>query len=223
MAGSERPGRMRGITAIVLLALGVVLVIGATAWAALGAPHGHQAIAMRQDNMLPTHARGDRVPFVIGPVGDVERGEVVLVTVPWGNGGDSLFRVVAVGGDHLSYTPGVSRLMLNDRPLDEPYLKDRAVPATVPFDVVVPEGRVFLMGDNRANSNDSSYHVTETSAGTVPVSSVHAKTVSDPAGSVDIRWVLAAAVLPLLAGAGLGISALVVRKRAAVRLAPTAT
>lgn len=215
MTENRRPGRRRGIAAIVLLSLGGLLVAGATVWASVGAPHGHQSFVMRGDNMSPTHARGDRVPFAIAPVGDVERGEVVLVTTPWGNGGDSLFRVVAVGGDHLSFAPGTSRLMLDDRPLDEPYLKDRAVPATVPFDVVVPEGRIFLMGDNRADSYDSSYNTATAMHGTVPVSAVHAKTVADPAGTVDIRWVLVFAVLPLLAGAPLGISALVVRRRAA--------
>ena len=56
---------------------------------------------------------------------------------------------MAVGGDRISYTRGESALRLNGEPLAEPYLLNRAVPAAVPFDVTVPTGRVFLMGDNR--------------------------------------------------------------------------
>ncbi|WP_330297512.1 signal peptidase I [Streptomyces sp. NBC_00503] len=214
MTWNEQPGRKRGTAAIVLLSLGAVLVAGAALWAAFGAPQGHQSIVVRGDGMMPTHARGDQVPFFIPPAGDVERGEVVFANVPWGNGGDAPFRVVAVGGDHLVFTPGTSRLVLNERPLDEPYLMDRAVPATLPFDVVVPEGRIFLMGDNRADSDDSSHHVTGTTEGMVPLSAVHAKPVTDPDAAVDIRPVLLFAALPLLAGAALGTSALLARRRA---------
>lgn len=214
MTENQRPGRRRGIASVALLSLGGLLPAGAILWAFLGTPPAYQGLPLNSDHMMPTYRHGDRVPVAMNPVRKVERGEVVLVPTPWGNGQDSLFRVVAVGGDHISFAPGTSRLMLNDRPLEEPYLMDRAVAGTVPFDVVVPEGRIFLMGDNRGNSNDSSYHATGGTDGTVAVSAVHAEIVADPAGYADIRWVLPVLALPFLAGAGLGISALAVRKRA---------
>ncbi|MGW0393134.1 signal peptidase I [Streptomyces sp. NPDC003042] len=223
MTGNRRPGRRPGITAIVLLALGAVLVVGTTVWAALGAPYGYQTRVTGSDAMKPTYARGDRVFLGGGSVRNVERGEVVLVSLPWVPYGDSLSRVVAVGGDHLSFRPGAPGLTLNGHLLDEPYLMDRGVPATVPFDVTVPEGRIFLMGDNRVNSNDSSYHLAGTREGMVPVSAVRAEALETDAGHVWIGAVMLFSVLPLPAGAGLGIWALVARRRAAKAARPAAS
>ncbi|MEY2635333.1 MAG: hypothetical protein RIS75_1273 [Actinomycetota bacterium] len=64
-------------------------------------------------------------------------------------------RVIAIGGDHLECCDAQGRLVLNGVPLAEPYLLDTSLASAIPFDVIVPEGRVWLMGDNRANSRDS--------------------------------------------------------------------
>lgn len=64
-------------------------------------------------------------------------------------------RVIAVGGDHLVCCNADGQLVLNGKPLAEPYLLDPSLASATPFDVEVPLGRVWLMGDNRANSRDS--------------------------------------------------------------------
>ena len=60
-------------------------------------------------------------------------------------------RVIGLPGDRIVVTNG--QVYRNDVLLDEPYLKDNITDGEV--DSVVPEGNIFVMGDNRLNSNDS--------------------------------------------------------------------
>lgn len=70
-------------------------------------------------------------------------------------------RVIGVGGDHVKCCDELGRIVVNGAPLDEPYA---VIPAgytrasEIDFDVVVPEGSVWVMGDNRYSSRDSRYN-----------------------------------------------------------------
>jgi signal peptidase I len=82
-------------------------------------------------------------------------------------------RVIGLPGDHVTCCTSTGQLTLNNIPVTEPYLKDPDAPASsVPFDVVVPAGSLWVMGDNRANSLDSRFHTDDPSLGFVPVSNV---------------------------------------------------
>ncbi|WP_424638347.1 signal peptidase I [Embleya sp. AB8] len=81
---------------------------------------------------------------------------------------DLIKRVIGVGGDRVQCCDAQGRLMVNGKPLDESsYLKKGVAPSTRVFDVTVPKGRLWLMGDNRDNSSDSRYHMDQPFNGTV--------------------------------------------------------
>ena len=82
-------------------------------------------------------------------------------------------RVVGMPGDHVVCCDARQRITVNDKPLDETgYLfvepgGARVAPSDIPFDVVVPRKRVFVLGDNRADSRDSRCHLNDVRGGTV--------------------------------------------------------
>ncbi|MFD8986142.1 signal peptidase I [Streptomyces sp. NPDC059564] len=205
----HRPGRRRGIWAIVLLVLGVALIGGPMAFTL----SGFTAARPSGDNMRPTLVPGDLVVLRKDP-SEVRRGDVVSYDPgTWGLEGPFLGRVVAVGGDRISYAMGDESLTLNGQPLDEPYVNDAPGDGGVPFAVAVPQGRVFILGDNRANSADSRFHL-DSNEGTLPVSAVTGvEEEQESPMSVGLGLAMFAGVCLLPVGLGLGIAALVVRRR----------
>ncbi|MFF4364941.1 signal peptidase I [Streptomyces sp. NPDC001594] len=207
-----------GITALVLLMAGLLMVAGG----ALVPRLLYRAATYAASAMEPTYARGDLLLFRKDP-GEVRRGDVVLVTVgpvdgEEDPGGPVVERVVAVGGDTIAYEQGASRLTLNGRPLDEPYVKDADPTAGTagPFSVTVPPGRVFLLGDNRVNSADSRYRLGTQPGGTVPVGQVLGVALPEEETlrtGVLFGWLIIAGVLALLAFVVLGVLWLVARRR----------
>jgi signal peptidase I len=156
-----------------------------------------QAFFIPSASMNPTLVRGDRVLVekVGYRFGEPSRGQVIvfaqetageapdlpwsedvrnffreLLGLPTGEETDFIKRVVAVGGDVISYQGNDRKLVVNGERVDEPYLKggrDNGSTKITPANCKgmqlearddgcrVPAGTVFVMGDNRSNSLDS--------------------------------------------------------------------
>lgn len=96
--------------------------------------------------------------------------------LPSNTGDDLVKRVIGIGGDHVRCCSTDGRIVLNGVKLTEPYVKPGSTNDDVEFDVVVPEGRIFVMGDNRNQSADSRYHL-NANEGTVPLENVVGRVV----------------------------------------------
>ncbi|QKW09456.1 signal peptidase I [Streptomyces sp. NA04227] len=94
---------------------------------------------------------------------------------------DLIKRVIGVAGDTVE-CKGTGPLKVNGKPLDEPYIYPGNTPCTVDelggqFKVIVPNGKVWVMGDHRQNSLDSRYHQKDKYRGMVPVDQVVGRAV----------------------------------------------
>ena len=129
-------------TALLLVAAAVLLVSGVLPL---------QAIRIPTDSMTPTISPGDHLLLDKRDVAGPAVGDVVVVHDPLGDG-LIVKRVVAVGGDTIGFEDGI--LVRNGRPVDEPYTTDFLDGVYYGPDVV-PPGQLYLLGDNRFDSEDS--------------------------------------------------------------------
>ena len=81
-------------------------------------------------------------------------------------------RVIGVGGDRVVCCSKDGKLEVNGVAVDEPYIYPGDVPSDTEFDVTVPKGFVWVMGDHRGASSDSRFHTDDPNKGMVPLSSV---------------------------------------------------
>jgi len=93
--------------------------------------------------------------------------------LPSDNQHDLIKRVIGVPGDEVKCCNSKGQVTVNEVPLIETsYIFPGAAPSTIPFDVHVKAGFLWVMGDNRADSADSRYHMTDKFGGMVPISDV---------------------------------------------------
>ncbi len=166
-AGSRTGQRLSGLA----VALGLVLFLGGFVWGAVV----YRPYTVPTSSMAPTIGAGDRVLAQRVDGGEIRRGDVVVFTdKTWVTNAPVVKRVVAVGGDTVASAGG--KLTVNGKQIDEPYLADDGLADLQNFPTVtVPKGRLFLLGDERSGSLDSTAHLTDAAKGTVARSAVSAR------------------------------------------------
>ncbi len=150
---------------------------------------GVMLIQVNQSSMHPTCESGDKV--IINKfcylVGEPQRGDIIVFEKEHGKYGawfdalplpdtynpgvvNYIKRVIGVAGDTVSFD-GEGHVLLNGEILDEPYLGDevRTYAGAAGESITVPEGYIFVMGDNRSVSLDGR------SFGCTPVEDVKGK------------------------------------------------
>ncbi|MEU6863141.1 signal peptidase I [Streptomyces sp. NPDC046876] len=166
-----------------------------------------QAFSIPSDSMQNTLQRGDRVlvdkltPWFGS---EPERGEVVVFhdpaswlageptpepnfaqqilskigLMPSADEKDLIKRTIAIGGDTVECKKG-GPVVVNGKELDEPYIFPGNTPCDdAPFGpITVPKGKIWVMGDHRQNSQDSRYHMQDSTQGFVPVDKVVGRAV----------------------------------------------
>ena len=81
-------------------------------------------------------------------------------------------RVIGVGGDRVVCCNASDQIEVNGTPITEPYIYPGDKPSDSEFDVTVPKGFIWVMGDHRGASADSRFHTQDPNKGMVPLEKV---------------------------------------------------
>lgn len=113
--------------------------------------------------------RGETARPAPDPVGikQIKQTLTFIGLLPSADEQDLIKRVIGVGGDTVTCCDAKGRVSVNGSPLEEPYVSPGNAPSEIRFEVRVPAGRLFVMGDHRANSADSRFHLDEPFQGTI--------------------------------------------------------
>lgn len=116
-----------------------------------------RVVAVNGSSMVPTLNSGDRL-LVQSSLFQMERGDVVVIDSYIEYGKPLVKRVIAVGGDRVDINAETGEVFVNGQLLDEPYIAEATrQKGDMEFPLTVPEGYLFVMGDNRMHSTDSRY------------------------------------------------------------------
>lgn len=102
-------------------------------------------------SMEPTIRPGDRMVLI--KTGVLKRNDIIIFKDPKNTEAYLVKRVIGLPGDTVEVANG--RLYLNENAMTEPYLEDNYIIYTYGL-AQVPSGKLFVLGDNRNNSDDSS-------------------------------------------------------------------
>ena len=131
----------------------VVLVVLAFALAMTTKTYVVEAYEIKGRSMVPTFEDGQRV-VVLKLFSEVERGDIVIFSTMEEPEKDLIKRVIALPGERIQIHKGEVRI--NGEPLGEKYIKDKDFGLyDAQIDEYVPDGQIYVLGDNRDDSHDS--------------------------------------------------------------------
>jgi signal peptidase I len=104
------------------------------------------------ESMMPTLQTGEFVVVnrLAYKLGSLEHGDVIVFRFPRDPNQEYIKRIIGLPGDVVKVLGG--QVLVNGQPLEEPYI---AAPPGYQGEWTVPEGSLFVLGDNRNNSSDS--------------------------------------------------------------------
>jgi signal peptidase I len=142
---SEFLSMAREIVETIVLSLIIFLVIR----------QGIQNYRIESHSMEPNFYDGQYVLVnkLAYKLGEPQRGDVVVFHNPNNPDEDYIKRIIGLPGDTISFDSGVA--YVNGKPLDEPYVNFPTNGNSGAEPLVVDDGYIFVMGDNRPNSRDS--------------------------------------------------------------------
>ncbi|TMR21005.1 signal peptidase I [Nonomuraea turkmeniaca] len=162
----KKKGGFRETLLLLVLGIGLALLLQAFVVGSFYIP------SVSMENTLLVN---DRV-FVNKLAGKPERGDIVVFK-GW-NGEDTIKRVIGVGGDKVVCCDSKKRISVNGTPLDETsYLYPGDYASDDKFNITVPAGKLWLMGDHRSASADSRAHMDEPGKGFISEEAVVGKAV----------------------------------------------
>ena len=154
----QRKGAVKGL---------VVSLLGAVAAAVVLTIYFFPALTLHGQSMEPALTAGNMV--LLSKTAECGRGDLIAFSY---DNEISVKRIVAVGGDTVDMD-GDGRVTVNGQLLDEPYVKSRALgQCDEEFPLTVPDGKYFVLGDNRPVSVDSRTKSVGTVAGSQVVGRV---------------------------------------------------
>jgi signal peptidase I len=125
------------------------------------------------DNWLPEPFTGDQNKYVA----KVKEAFVAVGVLPNPTKQYLVKRVIGIAGDKVECCSKNKKLMINGKEIDEPYIFKGNSASDTNFNVTVPAGKIWVMGDHRAASADSRFHQEDIIHGMVPTSKVTGKVI----------------------------------------------
>lgn len=121
-------------------------------------------------------------------IGKIKSGLIMVGVIPDPAKQYLIKRVIGVGGDNVTCCDPSGKLQVNGVPITEPYIFDGDKPSDTKFNIDVPAGFIWVMGDHRSASADSRYQPDSANNGLVPLSKVvgRASFIVWPIGNISI-------------------------------------